>query len=1659
MHQVFKVKNFACILALLLCGTFNSFSQNIKDSLKAKSDTASKKIKFKSEALNSNTELTSDGKKYLKKGDLLFSIGPLRYEEALNEYLKALETNPDNSLVNFKVGFCYLHVNKYKAKSILYLEKSLLLGRRNRDVKIRYYIAQAYQVNHNMRRAVQEYKKYIDEVRDDVKFRNKDATLEVLPLTELETRDISDAYNRIDECLNWMESRKKPANVRVINLGDSINSEYPDYGPFINADESVLLFTSRRKTTKGGGKAQIDGGYYEDVYIAERQKNGRWGKAERMKEVNTNTNDAIVGLSNDGSKMLLYRDDNGGDIYLSERKKGGWSRPRNIVGINSEYHESSASFSSDYKSIYFVSNRPGGEGGKDIYMSTKNEKGDWGKPVNLGSDINTLYDEVRVYLHPDGKTMLFASKGHTSMGGFDVFKSVLENGKWSMPENVGYPINDVDDDISFVVSPDWKHGYYSSYKENGVGEKDIYLVRFIEMEDSTMRSIPDSLAIKMVPDTINMDINAMRAFVEGKNYLVRTVDLNDTSSVGDIDTTDVPLAIANTINAGDNTVNNNGTNLNGNQVNGNGVNGNNNVAGGNNYNANGNNNNGSNLNGNQVNANGVNGNNNVAGGNNNKTNGNNNNSYNLNGNQANGNGMNGNNNISGGNNNNGSNLNGNQANGNGVNGNNNVAGGNNNNTNGNNNNSSNINGNQVNANGINGNNNVAGGNNYNANGNNNNGTKLNGNQANGNGVNGNNNVAGGNNYNVNGNNNNGSNLNGNQANGNGINGNNNVNGGNNNNASGNNNNGSNLNGNQANGNGVNGNNNVNGGNNYNVNGNNNNGSNLNGNQANGNGVNGNNNVAGGNNNNTNGNNNNSSNLNGNQANGNGVNGNNNVAGENNYNANGNNNNSSNLNGNQANGNGMNGNNNINGGVNYKGINLILNSDFSQGNTAFSSGYTYCSSSDCSGNFYSVNSNSAISNSGFTSKDHTTGAGNFMSVNEETPANAIIWSQTVSVMQGNQYLFSSWVSSLHKDIDPAQLQFFINGKLLGSDYTAPAEPNEWKNFSALWNSEKQTTAVVSIVNKDPKSKGNDFGLDDISLIQVNPNVAQNNVGNNNGTNLNGNQANGNGVNGNNNVGGGNNNNANGNNNNGSNFNGNQVNGNGVNGNNNVNGGNNYNASGNNNNGSSLNGNQVNANGVNGNNNVAGGNNNNANGNNNNNSSLNGNQANGNGMNGNNNVAGGNNYNASGNNNNGSNLNGNQVNGNGVNGNNNVNAGNNNNANGNNNNGYNLNGNQSNGNGVNGNNNVAGGNNNNTNGNNNNGSNINFNQANGNGGNSNLVINPDFNQGNNGFVSVYAYCPSSLCESGSYAIYPNAPILNSSVTPTGNNTGTNNYFMIINGSDIPDKAVWSQTISVIPDAQYIFSCKVSSLYSLNSPKLQISINGTSVGDVFSSPAATGVWTNFTTVWDSKKSITAVISVLNQNTNTGSFGLDAISFIQVNAIANNNNNNNNGTNANSDQANSNRINNNAVNGTNANNNLEGDMNETAESWAKGTVLVDGATNFKSILFDFNKSTINEQGVLELNKLIEYLQQNPDYRVKITGHTDSKGNDQYNLALSHKRALSVSAYITGKGVGKKKVIVEFKGEAQPVAPNENPDKSDNPDGRKLNRRVDLVIVINLAS
>ena len=319
----------------------------------------------------------------------------------------------------------------------------------------------------------------------------------------------------------------------ISNIGKELNSPFADYAPVINADGSEMYFTSRRPVTKKEKKNATASS--ENIYYTTFDANNKkWITSSILP---TPINDpkrfnSVIAISNDGQRMLLYRDDKygNGDIFESVLNGKTWSNPEKLPApINSEYMESSASISPDGRTIFFVSNRPGGQGGLDIWSCTKNQQGQWGNAKNLGSSVNSTENEEGVSIHPDGKTLYFSSRGHKGLGGYDIFSTTLENGNWSTPKNLGAGINSPGDDVYFVMEANGKVGYYSSTRKNGEGEKDIYRIEFSspEKEKTALLTLFKGLVIDK---TTNLPLDAEIEIIDlEKNEQITTLKSNAAS--------------------------------------------------------------------------------------------------------------------------------------------------------------------------------------------------------------------------------------------------------------------------------------------------------------------------------------------------------------------------------------------------------------------------------------------------------------------------------------------------------------------------------------------------------------------------------------------------------------------------------------------------------------------------------------------------------------------------------------------------------------------------------------------------------------------------------------------------------------------------------------------------------------------------------------------------------------------------------------------------------------------------------------------------------------------------------------------------------------------------------------------------------------------------
>lgn len=374
-----------------------------------------------------------------KKADMLFEAE--RYDLAAKEYASILENSPKDTYSALKITQCYLNTGDLKlARNYI-----LIVEENSRNLSLEYYATKAelLQKQHNFNEAIEFYKK-----------------------SDPNRANFRETSKRIKECEYGKKLIKKPLKVKIRNLGTHVNSPKHDYLPQITADFQLLYFTSQRKGYTG------DRGNPEDIYYTTFTGAG-WATPSKLDPpINTEDNEACIGLSPDGQMMFIFKGTGGGDLYISKLKGKKWGKPEPFP-YNTEDKEASMCISPDGNKLYFTRKVNGRN--SNIYECSKNAYDNWSKPRIVGG-INTEYDEESPFIHPDGKTLYFSSKGHNTIGGYDIFKSEWNGSSWGEPQNLGYPINTAGDELTFVLSASGQFGFYSSVREGGEGGLDLYMI-------------------------------------------------------------------------------------------------------------------------------------------------------------------------------------------------------------------------------------------------------------------------------------------------------------------------------------------------------------------------------------------------------------------------------------------------------------------------------------------------------------------------------------------------------------------------------------------------------------------------------------------------------------------------------------------------------------------------------------------------------------------------------------------------------------------------------------------------------------------------------------------------------------------------------------------------------------------------------------------------------------------------------------------------------------------------------------------------------------------------------------------------------------------------------------------------------------------------------
>lgn len=382
-------------------------------------------------------------------------------KQASELFILSTRFNPKNAKAYFMAGQSIM-LSLKKGNSLPYFKKAYELDHKVAE-DILFYIGKAYHYSSHFDSALLFYNQFqMQLLRSNISNRSKKK---------------AELNRKIEECYYAKLMIAYPVNVTITNLGESINSEYPDYAPAVDKNDNILIFTTRRPEDNKSVRVASDHEYYEDIFFSTKE-NAAWVQASAMPDpLNTNYHNASISVSPDGSEILLYSDSNGGDILVTYKQTDGtWTMPVSMQGVNTPYIENSASISDDKQTLYFTSNRPGGFGGTDIYMCTRDSRGRWSNPQNLGDVINTNLDEEAVHISANGKHLYFSSNGHLGMGDLDIFRATFNSSTqlWERPINMGYPLNSVENDIYFVMSGTENIAYFASVREPSLGEEDIY---------------------------------------------------------------------------------------------------------------------------------------------------------------------------------------------------------------------------------------------------------------------------------------------------------------------------------------------------------------------------------------------------------------------------------------------------------------------------------------------------------------------------------------------------------------------------------------------------------------------------------------------------------------------------------------------------------------------------------------------------------------------------------------------------------------------------------------------------------------------------------------------------------------------------------------------------------------------------------------------------------------------------------------------------------------------------------------------------------------------------------------------------------------------------------------------------------------------------------
>ncbi|MBC5775284.1 tetratricopeptide repeat protein [Pontibacter sp. KCTC 32443] len=370
------------------------------------------------------------------------------FAEAAEWYQKVLEKEPENLQAMYRLGISYLEMREPR-KAKLCLAKVFELDPRFGE-KVIVNLAEALHQNYEF----EEAKKFYQQ--------------EIYSTGRADWNYVEVIRKRLEECNAGQALLAQPSVAQVVNLGAAINSKEVEFVPILTGNDSTLLFTAH-EAPEGPEQIRIS-----------RKVKGEWkASKEFLPATNTKMGHSIVTISPNGNQLYTYAAAEG--LRSFDQAKGAWVNPKPMpIPLSQLANETSVHITESGEFAFFSSDRPGGYGGLDLYVSQRFPDGTWSAAINLGASINTPYDEDAAFVDATTKTLYFSSRGHNTMGGYDIFKAVMLDGAWQQVQNVGFPINSPHDDLYFTLDRNRQSAYFSSDRPDGMGALDIYQILFLK---------------------------------------------------------------------------------------------------------------------------------------------------------------------------------------------------------------------------------------------------------------------------------------------------------------------------------------------------------------------------------------------------------------------------------------------------------------------------------------------------------------------------------------------------------------------------------------------------------------------------------------------------------------------------------------------------------------------------------------------------------------------------------------------------------------------------------------------------------------------------------------------------------------------------------------------------------------------------------------------------------------------------------------------------------------------------------------------------------------------------------------------------------------------------------------------------------------------------